>query len=277
MLMRFTSAATALAAALFAPVAIAQPPVEPAYSYADLADLSEAAPVAADVTVHDAIRLKGANAATVPPGKVRFYIVADVQALIRGAQGLPGQVTFLADLPLVANRPPKLKKNRYLILGTPVAGKPGQLQLAGPAALIAWTPEIDQRLRGILAAINAPDAPPRITGVGHAFHVPGSLPGESETQIFLTTADGRPVSLNILRRPGEQPRWAVALGEIVDAAARPPAPETLLWYRLACFLPRTMPADSTADLAPADAEATQTDYALVLAGLGPCVRNNAGS
>lgn len=275
--MRFTSAATALAAALLAPVAIAQPPVEPAYSYADLADLSEAAPVAADVTVQDAIRLKGANAATVPPGKVRFYIVADVQALIRGAQGLPGQVTFLADLPLVANRPPKLKKNRYLILGTPVAGKPGQLQLAGPDGLIAWAPEIDQRLRGILAAINAPDAPPRITGVGHAFHVPGSLPGESETQIFLTTADGRPVSLNILRRPGERPRWAVALGEIVDAAARPPEPETLLWYRLACFLPRTMPTDSTADLASADAEATQADYALVLAGLGPCVRHEAGN
>src|SRR3546814_1145016 len=39
----------------------------------------------------------------------------------------------------------------------------------------------------------AADAPPVITGVGCAFHVPGSLPGEGETQIFLATADGSPV------------------------------------------------------------------------------------
>ncbi len=73
----------------------------------------------------------------------------------------------------------------------------------------------------------AADAPPRITGIGRAFHVPGSLPGESETQIFLQTADDRPISLTVLRRPGEQPRWSVALTEIVDEAAAPPAPRHL--------------------------------------------------
>ena len=68
--------------------------------------------------------------------------------------------------------------------------------------------------------------------IGNAFHVAGSLPGEGETQMFLTTADARPVSLSILRRPGEQPRWAVALAEIVDEAAGPPQRDTFLWYRL---------------------------------------------
>ena len=79
----------------------------------------------------------------------------------------------------------------------------------------------------------APDAPPAITGLGNAFHVPGTLPGEGETQIFVQTATGAPISLSILRRPGEQRRWAVALGEVVDDAAAPPPRDTLLWYRLA--------------------------------------------
>ena len=109
-----------------------------------------------------------------------------------------------------------------------------------------------------------------MTGVGAAFHVPGSLPGEGETQIFLQTADARPVSLSVLRRPGEEPRWAVALGEIVDEAATPPARDTLLWYRLACFLPATLPQASTASLEEADARQASEDYAFVLARLGAC-------
>jgi len=269
---------TAIAAPASAQVpAMAENQPYSSYSYVDLARLGEAAPIVADVQVRDAIRLKGADAAGVPPGKARFYIVADMLTLVRGAQGVPGQVSFLADLPLdPANHPPKLKKARFLALAAPVAGKPGELRLVAPNALIAWTPEIDRRLRAILLALAAPDAPPRITGVGKAFHVPGSLPGESETQIFLHTADNRPVSLNILRRPGEQPRWAVALGEMVDEAARPPARDTLLWYRLACFLPHDLPDEATADLSPADAEASRADYAMVITALGPCSRQFGG-
>ena len=99
-----------------------------------------------------------------------------------------------------------------------------------------------------------------------------AVPGEGETQVFLQTADQRPVSLSVLRRPGEEPRWAVALSEIVDEAAGPPPRDTLLWYRLACGLPRALPPRSTAALAPGDAEIAQADYRFVLAALGPCVR-----
>ena len=123
-----------------------------------------------------------------------------------------------------------------------------------------------------------PDAPPRITGIGRAFHVPGSLPGESETQIFLQTADDRPISLNVLRRPGEQPRWSVALGEIVDdAAAAAARPNTLLWYRLACTLPPAPAGQSLSEAAPDEARAIRADYRLVIEGLGPCARNRRSS
>ena len=119
-----------------------------------------------------------------------------------------------------------------------------ELRLVAPDAQIPYTAAAAETLRAILREASAADAPPRITGIGRAFHVPGSLPGESETQIFLQTADNRPISLNVLRRPGEQPRWSVALSEIVDDAAAPPQPNSLLWYRLACTLPARLPADA---------------------------------
>jgi hypothetical protein len=100
--------------------------------------------------------------------------------------------------------------------------------------------------------------------------VPGSLPGESETQIFLQTADGRPVSLNVLRRPGQTPRWSVALSETDDDAAEPPRPETLLWYRLACTLPPILPRQSLVEAE--SPHAIRADYRLVIDGLGRCER-----
>jgi hypothetical protein len=128
------------------------------------------------------------------------------------------------------------------------------------------------QLRSIVSEATSAAAPPRIARIGRAFHVPGALPGESETQIFLQTVDGRPVSLNVLRRPGETPVWAVALSEIVDEAAAPPKPGTLLWYRLACGLPRSLPRQTLAE-AGGGAAAIEADYRLVLERLGPCSRN----
>ena len=240
--------------------------------YADLADLAFAGQVAAIVTVRDAVRLKDADAAGVAPGFVRFYIEGDVNALIAGKGGIPASVSWIADVPMVANRPPKLKKAKLILLARPVQGKPGMLQLVSKSAQLAWTPETEQRLRAILTEANGPAAPPVVTGVGHAFHVAGSIPGEGETQIFLKTADNRPVSLNVQRHPGEDPRWTVSLGEIVDDAAAAPQKDTLLWYRLACALPPVLPDDAVADQQPEDAKAAQADYTLVLDGLGACGR-----
>jgi hypothetical protein len=101
------------------------------------------------------------------------------------------------------------------------------------------------------------------------------LPGEGETQIFLTTAAAQPVSINILRRPGQTPAWAVSLGEIVDEAARAPAAETLAWYRLACFLPPALPQSAIAELSDSNAAAARSDYGLVIGAMAPCVRTRS--
>ena len=111
---------------------------------------------------------------------------------------------------------PKLTKARVLLYARAVPRLAGQVQLTGPDSQRAWTPALDALSRRIATEALAADAPPAVTGVGNAFHVPGSLPGEGETQIFLTTDDRRPVSISILRRPGQQPSWAVSLTEIVD-------------------------------------------------------------
>jgi hypothetical protein len=237
------------------------------YTYVELADMALAAREVVAAQISEAIPVK--NAADVAPGKTRYYIQADVQALISGA-GVPARISYLVDLPNdTRGKHLKLKNVPVLVLATPT-GTPGEFRLVGPRAQVPRTPEAESRLRAILTALVAPDAPPAITGITRAFHVAGSLPGESETQIFLRTADKRPISLSILRRPHEEPRWAVALTELVDDSAAPPKPDTLLWYRLACGLPPKLPEAAVAGQSAEDADAARADYQVVLNGLGPC-------
>lgn len=246
---------------------------EGAPAYADLADLSLASSVVADATVRSAARIKGEEAVGVAPNAQRYYVEADVGALIRSPGAQPSRVGYLYDAPLDARgRAPKLKKARVLLFARPVPGSPGQLQLAALDAQIPWTPAAEARVRRIARELAATGAAPAITGIGNAFHVPGALPGEGETQVFLQTADNRPVSISVLRRPGEQRRWAVALSEIVDEAAGPPARDTLLHYRLACGLPSELPAQSVARLDQADAARAREDYSFVRDQVGPCDR-----
>lgn len=253
----------------------AQPaPAGAQFSYADLADRALPAPVALVVTVSEAIRLPTEQAPRLAPGFARLYVEATATRLIRGPADIPPQVRYLADVPLDAKgKVPKLKKTQMLILARPVSGRSGELQLVSSDAQIPLTPEVERRVRAILTEAVRPDAPPVITGVASAFHVAGTIPGEGETQVFLTTVGNRPISLNILRRPGQQPVWSVALTEVVDEAAQPPERETLLWYRLACGLPAVLPGAALADLDSDAAAAARADYRYVREQLGACTRS----
>jgi hypothetical protein len=269
----FLAAATALAIAQ--PVE-SQPLVrlETRLAYADLADLALAAPIVAHLRIRDSDSLRPDEAPNLRPGYRRFLIEAEVVALIRGEGGLPERVSYLVDLAGDSRghgaRP--RRRDEVLVLARRAANRPGELRLVAPDAQLPYDAGTAARLRAILREAAAPGAAPRITGIGRAFHVEGSLPGESETQIFLLAAGDRPISLNVLRRPGEQPRWSVALSEVVDEAAAPPAPETLLWYRLACTLPPRLPVSALSEATADEASAIQADYRLVMNGLGPCLR-----
>lgn len=243
----------------------------PAAPYADYADLVLAAPLVIDATIHSTSRLKPVEAPDLAPGMVRLYIEADVLALIRATDPLPTRVGYLLDVPLDARgRPPSLKKLRVLLFAR--SAGPGQIQLVRPDGQRNWTPGGDELARRITREVLASDAPPRITGVGHAFHTAGALPGEGETQIFLATENGRPVSLSIDRAADGTRNWKVSLSDIVDAAAGPPSRDTLLWYRLACTLPATLPEASLDGAEPADAAIARDDYGYVRGALGRCDR-----
>ncbi len=249
------------------------PPPLPTLAYADLADLADSAPLVARVQLRKLVRVEPERARGVRGGHGRFYIEGKTEALIAGSTPLGTDLRFLADLPLDAKgKPPKLKKVSTVIFARPVAGRQGELQLVAPDALVGWDAGTDAQLRAILRELLGGNAPPKVTGVREAIFVPGNLAGEGETQLFLATAAGEPAAITVIRRPGAAPHWSVSFSEVLDAGGRPPPRETLAWYRLACFLPGTLPASAHVSPSVADRTQAAADYALVLSELGPCGR-----
>lgn len=242
-------------------------------SYADVADLALPAPIVAQLRIRKAERLKAELAGNVAPTLRRYLVTADIVALIRGRDGLPQRVVYVVDVAQDARgKWPKLEKTEAIVFALPVSGRPAEIRLTGPDAQQPASPSLAALVRSLLNEAGSASAPPQVLGVGEAFHVEGTVPGEGETQIFLNAADGRPLSLSVWRHPGAAPRWAVSIGEIVDQGAEPPVRDTLLWYRLACSLPQQLPTASTESLPEADAAAAAEDYATIIAGLGLCRR-----
>ena len=248
-------------------------PVAAQLTYADLAGLAEASGVIARVRVADQATVEPERSPGLAPGRVRLYIEAETEAALKAPAALGEGLVYLADVPLDARgRAPDLKKQTFLVFARPVPARPGQLQLIEPDAQIPADVATEARLRAIIAELAAPDAPPRITGVRDAMSVAGNLAGESETQVFLETEDGSPVSLTVLRRPGQEPSWGVSWSELVDQAARPAEDGTAEWYRLACSLPRELPEDAYLQSGQSARYQAQADYGYVLSQLGECAR-----
>jgi hypothetical protein len=255
-----------------APVAT---PAADAPTYADLATFSDAAELVIRAQIRRQTTLKPDRAPGLAPGFARLYIQANTIALIAGRSTVGGTLAYLVDVPLDAKgKVPKLKKRDFVLFARSVPGRAGEVQLVAPGAQLAYTPELETRLRPILTELYAaPDSvPPRVTGISDALAVQGTLTGESETQIFLATENRSPVSITILRRPGQRPQWGVSWGEIIDSAARPPQPETLRWYRLACALPAQLPSNANLAREPEERRLAAGDYAFVREALGPCTR-----
>ncbi|MGF7170169.1 hypothetical protein FHS91_001846 [Sphingobium xanthum] len=247
------------------------PPAAPSISYARLADLILASQTIATVKVKSLAVLPPERAPGLLPGQSRFYVEAESIGLIRGDSVIARKVAFLIDGPTAKAKKPGLK-GRTLILFGKSGSNVAQLQLTSSSAAVDWSPANEALTRRVLKDAIASNLPPAITGISSAFHVAGAIRGESETQIFLDTADGTPISLSVIRRPDEQPRFSASLGEIVDDAASIPEPETMLWYRLACSLPQSLPPRALRGVEQADAQAATRDYLAFRQALAPCDR-----
>ena len=244
-------------------------------SYADVADFAVQSATIIDATIKRTREVEPTRAIGVPAHLVRLYVEADVQSVIYGREVVAIRIAYLTDQPRQTDgRPPRLRRMRVLLFARPVAVT-NQVQLVQPNAQLGWSAAREVTARTIARELARGSVPPQITGVAQAFHVAGTVAGESETQIFLLTAIGQPVSLSILRRPGQQPRWAAAFGEIVDESAAVPPRYTLPWYRLACGLPDQLPRSTTQTMTEQEATTALADYALVRRDVGPCDRTPA--
>ena len=242
-------------------------------SYADIADLVVISSLIVDANVRNLRKIPAEQAVGVPANLQRMLVEADIVTLIRGQEGVTPRVRFLLDIPKDAKgKIPKLKKQRLFLLGSSVAGRPGEIRLSRPNALIQWSAANDILVRAITKEAVQIDAPEKITGITSAFHSAGTVIGEGETQIFLKTATDQPLSLSVLSRPGELKRRAVSTAEVIDESATAPAKFTLLWYRLACELPRSIAAEMVEAADSDGAAKVQADYNFILDSIGPCGR-----
>lgn len=246
-------------------------PAAPSMSFARVADLVLASPAIARVQVKSVIALPPERAPDLGAGRTRFYVEADTMGLIRGESVIARKVSFLIDGPTSKAKKPGLKGRTLLIFGK-VGSRIDQFQLTSSTAVTEWSAANEALVRKVIAEAMAPDAPPAITGISSAFHVTGTILGEGETQIFLETANGSPISLSVIRRPDEKPHFSASLGEVVDEAASLPEPDTMLWYRLACGLPEQLPARPLRGLDRTETQAASRDYAAFRGALAPCER-----
>lgn len=256
-------------------VALALPapgPAAPAQrpGYTDLADLVLASPVIVHATVARAPRLARRLAPDVPPGEARHLVEARLVSLLKGEGLAPAGAEWLWQGP--AGAAPAKGQDLLAFLVPADGGRPEvrPYRLVAAAGQFRHDPELEARVRAILAEARAPGGVPRVTGVRAGFHVPGTVAGESESQFFLSAANGGPLTLVVLRRPGGQPLVKVATGDLIDESAAPVAPETLLWRTLACDLPAALPGALATD------PGLVRDWDAARASIGPCGRTAAG-
>lgn len=262
-------AATTPAAAQPAPAVPPSP-----YSYADVADHAVTAATIIDARIRRVREVEPARATGVAAGDVRFYVEGEVIAALYGREPVARRVAWLVDLPRDGQgRAPRIQRQRVLLFARPVTNA-AQLVLVSSRAMIPWDAQVEAHARSIAGELARGNVPPAITGISQAFHVAGTVSGEGETQIFLSTNSGNPISLSILRRPGQQRAWAAAFGEIVDEAAAAPRPGTIGHYRLACGLPGTLPRSALSDASASDAATASDDYAFVRSRVGACIRGS---
>ena len=236
-----------------------------ATSYVDIADLTVTAPTLVRATITRAERISVKDSPGLPPGSARLLITAAVNASLVAPGAIPASLQWLWDAPLDARgRVPKAKGLVVLAWLAPPAAD-GKTQLVARGAQLPWDSATEATARAIATEARSGTVP-IVTGVRNGFRADGTIPGESESQFFLTTRDGKDLTMIVTTKPGEARGVAIARGDVIDESAVKVVPGTLLHYRLACFLKPDLPA-AISDPALA------ADWRAALAAIGPCGRS----
>lgn len=226
-----------------APVQSASPVVPASTNYVALVDLSLAAPVIVRATINRSRRISATDSPGLPAGQFRLLVTARVQTALVAPGTVPQSLSWLQDVPADARgRAPDLA-GQTILAWLQAPSPTGQTTLIAGNASQNWTESLEAQVRTVATEIQAGNVP-IITGVSNGFRVPGTIPGEAESQFFLTTRDNRPLTMVVLDRPGQQRQIQIASTDIIDESATSVVPNTLLWYRLACALPARLPASA---------------------------------
>lgn len=258
----------AVRAALAAGLLVVAGPAPAAPSYADLADLTLAAPVIARATITGAERIADKDSPGLAPGHARLLVTAAVDAALVAPASVPASLRWLWDTPLDARRKPPKPKGQIVLAWLAAPAGDGTTRLISGTAQRPWDAATEARIRAIATEARSGTVPV-VTGVANGFRADGTVPGESESQFFLTTAAATAGGLTMVvtSTPGAARRVAVARGDVIDESAASVRPDTLLQYRLACALPAVLPAAAGGDDA-----ALAADWAAGIAAIGPCGR-----
>ena len=253
----------------FATLCLVAAPVRADPDFAVVADLTFAAPVIVQARVARAERRPDRDSPGLAPGHARLLVTAAVDSAIIAPSAIPAQLSWLWDAPLDARGKLEKRKNLMVMAWVGIPDPDGKTRLVAPNAQQPWTPALDLTVRGI-ATEQKSGAVPVVTGVANGFRADGTVSGESESQFFLTTADGRGATLVVTTRPGMPRRITVARGDVIDESAIIVKSGSVLWYRLACALPGELPASAGGQNAPLAA-----DWKAAIASLGACQRRPA--
>lgn len=236
-----------------------------------LAGLAVNSPVVIEGEVRRVRRIGGRAAADVPAGESRHLVELDLTAALKAPGVLPARAEWLWQGP-GRNAPVAKGAQLQVFLADPRAGPAPevmQYRLIAPDAMRRRTPADDAALRAILGEARQPGAAGlMVTGVSAGFRTEGTVAGRSESQFFLTTTGGRPLTLTVTRTPDAPPAVSVATGDVIAASAQAIQPRTLVWRALSCGLPAQLP-DTLAESVAADPGLAE-DYALARAGLADC-------
>lgn len=216
-----------------------------------LADLALASPVVLRGTVARARRLSGNAAADVPRGSMRMLVEVELESVLKAPGLLPARAEWLwQGAPGPDGRPPVRAGQTVLAFLSVPLGSPKpdvvQFRLTAPAAQRIWDGPAEAAVRAILAQAQRGEAV-MVTSVADGFRVAGAVAGASESQFFLQTDAGRPLTLVVTRTPVAAPQVRVATGDVIAASSTAVQPATLLWRALACGLPADLPARMQAD------------------------------
>lgn len=237
-------------------------------SFADTAELALAAPVIVRATITKIKQISGKAAPDVAAGRGRFLVTIAVSNVIVAPGATAATLRYLWDAPVDSRARPLQSKGMDVLAFLAVPGGDGSARLASRRGQQPWDLALADTVRAVVADQRSGKVPV-IRGVSNGFRADGTIAGESESQFFLTSADGKPAALVVQNRPGEVRRVLVARGDIIDESAERVRPGTLLWYRLACFLPALLPT-AAGGTDPALAK----DWRDALASLGPCAKTN---